>query len=66
MTFEQWWSLWEPHFAMRSNMRGGMVMCRKGDLGPYAMGNVYIGTTKQNGVDKSLACKAKKAAAMAC
>jgi hypothetical protein len=48
LTFEQWWSLWEPHFAKRGTSRGKLVMCRTGDQGPYALGNVRIATGAEN------------------
>lgn len=48
MTFEEWWGIWEPHYEQRG--RGGekLVMCRTGDKGPYAVGNVRIDTGKAN------------------
>jgi RimJ/RimL family protein N-acetyltransferase len=46
LTFEQWWTLWKPHWERRG--KGGLVMCRKGDSGPYAVGNVYIESQSHN------------------
>jgi hypothetical protein len=51
LTFEQWWEIWNerPHWwARRGNRAGCYVMCRRGDVGPYAVGNVYIGTFSRN------------------
>jgi hypothetical protein len=39
-TFEEWWSLWEPHWERRGI--AGLVMSRPGDVGPYALHNVQI------------------------
>lgn len=46
LTFEEWWSLWEPYWGERG--LGGMVMCRKDDLGGYEIGNVRIDTQANN------------------
>lgn len=45
MTIWEWWSIW--HDSGHWNQRGigaGYMMCRKGDEGPYAVGNVFIAT----------------------
>lgn len=45
LTFEQWLDVWvsSGHFDERSNKTAdGYVMARKGDRGPYAVGNVEI------------------------
>ena len=48
LTLPQWVAIWREsgHFAERGN--GGYVMARSGDVGPYALGNVYITTSAQN------------------
>lgn len=53
----QWWAIWTDsgHWQDRGVGRGYM-MCRKGDVGPYAVGNVYIGPGVEN-----LSAAAKKA-----
>lgn len=45
----QWWTIWREsgHWAKRGGGQG-YVMCRKGDTGPYAVGNVFIATGRQN------------------
>lgn len=50
LTYEQWWGIWSlsKKWAKRGNTRGKYCMCRKGDVGAYAVGNVYIGTWSQN------------------
>jgi hypothetical protein len=48
LTFEQWWQLWEPYWAMRGPRRGQYVMARTDDAGAYELGNVRIDTTGGN------------------
>ena len=48
LSFDQWWSIWEPHYDRRGARKGCLVMCRTGDVGPYAVGNVRIATPKEN------------------
>ena len=45
ISFEDWWSLWEPHFEDYGTI---MVMCRTGDKGGYELGNVRIDTRGNN------------------
>lgn len=45
LTFEQWLQVWKDsgHFDERGNKTAdGYVMARKGDRGPYTLGNVEI------------------------
>lgn len=46
----QWWTIWQESgcWQERGRCSGQFVMCRHGDDGPYAIGNVYIATTEQN------------------
>jgi hypothetical protein len=46
----EWWTIWRDSgkWAERGGAKGCYVMCRKGDSGPYAVGNVYIATTEHN------------------
>lgn len=50
LTFEQWLTIWllSGHYENRGNKKGQYVMCRKGDLGPYAINNVFIDTNTNN------------------
>jgi hypothetical protein len=48
LTFEEWWELWEPHW----DNRGGKMLCRIKEPGPYAKDNVYIGDAKSNAADR--------------
>lgn len=43
LTFWQWWTIWQQSGHWSERGRGqGYVMCRRGDVGPYAVGNVFI------------------------
>lgn len=48
----QWWLVWQQSgkWTQRGNGQG-YAMCRKGDVGPYAVDNVYIATISQNSQD---------------
>lgn len=48
LTFDEWWGLWKGHYERRGQGRDDMVMCRNGDEGPYAIGNVRIDTALEN------------------
>ena len=50
LTFHQWWRLWRAHWQKRGRIRGQLVMARKGDTGPYAVGNVEIVTNAENNI----------------
>lgn len=64
LTYAQWWGVWtrSGNWAKRGNVRGKFCMCRKGDEGPYAIGNVYIGTWSQNTVERNRTVIAKRKA----
>jgi hypothetical protein len=49
LTLMEWWSIWDAsgHWADRGLGRGWQ-MCRKGDLGAYEVGNVFIGLGAEN------------------
>lgn len=46
----EWWEIWtlSGKWAMRGKLEGHYVMARKGDEGPYAVGNVEIKTSSDN------------------
>jgi hypothetical protein len=50
LTFEEWWDIWQQSgkWEERGKKKGQYVMSRKGDTGPYAIGNVFIQTCNQN------------------
>lgn len=46
----EWWEIWQRSGKWQLRGRGkGYMMCRFGDTGPYAAGNVYIATGIHNG-----------------
>ena len=50
LTFEQWWIIWQDsgYWKERGRLKGQYVMARKGDKGPYAIGNVKIIKVEEN------------------
>jgi hypothetical protein len=43
LTFDEWTEIWLASGHLEERGRGnGYMMCRKGDAGPYAVGNVFI------------------------
>lgn len=45
----QWWCIWQQSGKWEQRGRGqGYVMCRNGDVGPYAIDNVFIATAREN------------------
>lgn len=53
LTLAQWWAIWQTSGKWAERGRGqGYVMCREGDEGPYALGNVFIATARENSSNK--------------
>lgn len=53
LTLWQWWQIWNLSGKWDQRGRGqGYVMCRRGDVGPYAVGNVFIAPARENSSDK--------------
>ena len=48
LTFEEWLDIWGTDIDRRGRGIGKLNMCRYGDEGPYAVGNVFIGAHEQN------------------
>ena len=50
LTFEEWWQIWKHSgkWSKRGRSKGQYCMCRIGDKGPYAKGNVKIATVSAN------------------
>ena len=50
LTFEEWRQIWSAsgHWADRGCGSGKYCMCRRHDVGPYSVGNVYIDTFSHN------------------
>jgi hypothetical protein len=55
LSFEEWWTLWKPHYHQRGPKRGQKVLCRYLDIGDYRIGNVRIDLGANNGVEKGVA-----------
>lgn len=60
MTFCEWWGVWEDKYALRGNGPDDLCMGRFGDMGPYAVGNVYITSNRQNLRDYQVSEKEKE------
>lgn len=48
LDFFEWWSLWQDLYHLRGTGDNKYCMARFGDVGPYAVGNVYITTNQKN------------------
>jgi len=50
LTFSEWWGIWDASgkWEQRGRTKEGYVMGRRGDVGPYAVGNVEICTHREN------------------
>lgn len=49
ITLWEWWCIWQQSGFWSQRGRGqGYVMCRYGDVGPYAVGNVFIAPATEN------------------
>ena len=50
LTYEEWLKIWNDSGKLEQRGRGAnkFCMCRVGDLGSYAIGNVFIGTGREN------------------
>lgn len=46
----EWWQIWDQsgHWLQRGRHAHAYCMCRKGDVGPYAVGNVFIAKFREN------------------
>jgi len=50
LPFETWWTIWQESgkWEERGQHAHQYCMCRKNDVGPYSIENVYIDTTSNN------------------
>lgn len=50
LSMGQWWRIWQEsgHWDQRGKGFNKYVMCRKNDVGPYAVGNVFIALSTEN------------------
>ena len=58
LSFEQWLEIWtrSKHLSKRGRGPGKYVMARKGDRGPYAIGNVQIILWERNMAERKMPC----------
>jgi hypothetical protein len=55
LTLWQWWTIWQQSGHWDQRGRGqGYCMCRKGDVGPYAVDNVFIALAAENSREGSM------------
>jgi len=56
LSFEQWLSIWNDSGKLNERGRGAKkyCMCRYNDIGSYEIGNVFIGTGRENVRDGNL------------
>ena len=54
LTLPEWWEWWQSNgWQARGRRRGCSVMARYGDVGPYALGNIYATTPEGNISDRA-------------
>lgn len=63
LTLVEWWGIWQQSGKWSQRGRGKYVMCRIGDVGPYAKHNVFIATSSLNVVYGHALRRAAKRAA---
>lgn len=53
LTFDEWLSWWKAtgKYHLRGRASDNYCMCRKGDVGPYSLDNIYCATNAQNAKD---------------
>lgn len=52
LMFWEWWTIWQQSGHWQERGRGqGYVMCRRGDVGHYAIGNVFVAKATENSSD---------------
>jgi hypothetical protein len=52
LTFDEWLGVWGDKLDRRGNHKDELVMCRNGDRGAYAVGNVRIASPAENAQDR--------------
>lgn len=48
LTLSEWWAFWDGHYRERGSRPMDLCMARCGDVGPYAVGNIYLASNQQN------------------
>lgn len=62
LTFDQWLDIWGDKIEQRGPRSWQLGMCRINDSGPYAVGNVYLGTPARNAASRRMAYENKRGA----
>ena len=59
LTFQEWWDWWQAtgHYHERGCKRGQYVMARPGDIGPYALDNIFCKTHIDNTLEYAVGRK---------
>jgi hypothetical protein len=59
LTYTEWWNIWQAsgHWEQRGRKAGQYCMSRIGDIGPYAIGNVFIQLQEGNSKDANIGHK---------
>lgn len=60
LSFAEWLAVWGDDLDQRGRGRDQLGMCRVMDKGPYAVGNVFIGTPKRNAHTRRLVTADRK------
>jgi len=52
ISFQEWIEWWGADFEKRGHKGDDLVMARRGDTGPYFIGNIEKITARQNSIDR--------------
>lgn len=63
LSFDEWKEIWDGNFHLRGRGSDQLGMLRTYDEGGYSVGNVRIGTPKENAGDRSLVSKVRRSQA---
>lgn len=59
LTFDEWKDIWDGKFHKRGNASDQLMMLRTRDEGGYSVGNVRLGSPKENVQEQAVAQKVK-------
>ena len=60
LTYEQWLEIWGDKISLMGRKKGQLGMLRTRDEGGYSLGNVRIGTHKENTQEAAVAKKVQR------
>lgn len=61
LSFQEWKDIWDGKFHLRGKKAGQLGMLRNRDEGGYTVGNVRLGTPKENQQEAAVASLVKRA-----